>query len=255
MTHFFSEETVPMLRIRNFMRLAAVLVGIAMLGAPTQAQAAFQLRYSLDGGANFSSPASDGLGGDLDGPGNGSILIFAGNVTITAHATVTTLSTPLSIFDLAVSGSLAAGVNLVVQMSLDNIPTAPPPQALTVNFSGSTNPALVSTAKTWVDSGNNLFTTGALNTPTAPNPGFIKAAVTTALGAVSNVSFSANPPYSVTAQIAVNNTGTVASSVSLDSNIQIAAPVPAGFVLALTGVPALGIGAWFRRRTMARLTA
>jgi len=78
MTSFFSEESFPMFRFRSFLPLAAVLVGAAILGAPTRAHAAFaplRLDFSstVGGGITFNptdvTPPAGGTGSFLFGHG------------------------------------------------------------------------------------------------------------------------------------------------------------------------------------------
>jgi len=223
--------------------LCAVLAGAALVWAPSSADAAFQVRISTDGGATFGAAVSDGGLGDQNGLA-GAITVDIGGLSITAVASGGTSAT-LSVLDLQVQqiglGTTAPG-NVVVQASLTDLVTAPPPLFLINRFGDATLPVggdTVATARTWIDQSNTIFgTTGGgikVDTgdllPTAP--------ATTTFG-----SFTANPLYSITAQI--HTTFDAGVALGLDSNNRIVnTPAPAGAVLAVIGLPVL---CWLRRR-------
>jgi hypothetical protein len=221
--------------------VAALIVGLAMLAAPPPAEATFQIRISNDGGTTFNPAITDNGIGDLD-PAVGAIFVNVGALSIRGFST-NFVSVGQTNFDLAVAGQAAAGTyDLVVQSSFDGINTAPPPQVLNYNFTGSaTGPVgtLAATMRTFIDDANALFGTGAIvgdtGSLTVPNAGSLQ--------------FNASDPYSATAEIRLVGTITGNLSLSFDNNNSITpAPAPAAIALALSGIPALGVGAWIRRR-------
>lgn len=221
--------------------VAALIAGLAMLTAPPQAEATFQLRISNDGGGTFNPAITDNLAGDLN-PLAGVIVVNVGAVSITS--TASNLITPsLTTFDLALQGQAAAGVyNLVVQSSFDGVNTAPPPQVLGYSFTGSAQGiggVLTAAMRTLVDDNNGLFGVGAIAADTGslsvPNAG--------------SILFNANDPYSVTQEVKITGTITSAISLSFDNNGSITnVPAPAAIALAIAGAPVFGFSTWIRRR-------
>jgi hypothetical protein len=230
-----------MMRSRVFLPVMALLIGTAILGAPNAANAAFQLRYSTTGTGGPFTTITDGGVGDLD-PTVGSI--FTSTVAgLGIHASSTNFISPsLTTLDLQVSGTAnGSALNLAVQSSITGITTAPPPQNLSHHYTGSILPpgTATSSAETWVSQVNTTFTTSPSVAHTGP----------LAPGGTGAATFSASVPYSMTTQILVTGTAPMGSQLSLDSNNAITpAPAPAALVLALTGMPFLGAGAWLRRR-------
>jgi hypothetical protein len=217
--------------MRKFI-LGVALASFAVLFTAANAKAAFMLEYSttgtggpftvVTGSATFITTTVDGL-----------------TVQATASNSATIQSTT---FDLGVNGTATGAVDLVVRAWLSNIPTAPAPQTLTFNFTGSVLPPTSGTLTehTWVQSDNttafslsgNLANTGALT----PN-------------ASGSITFNGTVPYSATVEN--HFTLTAGASISSDNNnIITSVPAPAGLVLVLSGLPLLGLGGWLRRRTM-----
>jgi len=208
---------------------------------PNQASAAFQIRYSTNGGATFSAPVND------NGPGDnnltlGTIDINVGGLNITAHSGGST-APDFTLVDLQVQssgrGPTAAG-RVIVQVTMDGLQTAPPPQILINSFTNNSLPvgSATGTTRFWIDSADGLFTTSGgsivLDSGTlAPHP-------------ATAFAFSAVPTYSITQQIDV--TYAARSSLGFDSNTTIVTPAPAGLIAAISGIPVLGFGTWIRRR-------
>lgn len=228
--------------MRKFFVAAAVAVAF-LCGTTTSAEATFQLRYSTNGGATFTT-ITDNLAGDTDGvSGSIAVATFAG-ISIHASSTAGTSST-LSTLDLAVSGTPTAGsINLVVQASISGLITAPPPQLLSWRMTSASfiTGTAVETERVWVDAdGLNTFGTGSIlaDSGNRTPPSF------------SGTSFSGATPYTMTNEYRISGTVSAGDSLSIDNNDRITSPAPAGLVLALTGVPVLGLGAWLRRRVVA----
>jgi hypothetical protein len=210
----------------------AALAVAAILGAPARAHAAFELEYSTTGvGGPFTvvTGTPTFITTTIDG------------LTISATASNST-SAPTTTIDLGVEGSATSALDLVVRVWLSDIPTAPGPQNLHFDFTGSVEGSGTLTEHTWVQSDNttafslsgNLANTGALT----PN-------------ASGNIGFDGTVPYSATLENHFVLTDDEAS-ISSDNNNSItsssAVPAPAGLVLVLTGLPVLGVGSWLRRR-------
>jgi hypothetical protein len=228
-----------MIPFRKSGLLLALLFGAAFLGVPAKAHATFMLQFSTNGGASWQNIA-DNSAGDQDSE-VGSITTKVGALTI--HANITGFVSPdVSFFDVTVSGTAAGGnYNLVVRGTLDGITTAPPPQTLSYDFTGSIgqqpSSSLTTTMRTWIntDPTTVVADTGSLG----PNSS-------------GDIVFIAQPPYSITGEITVSGTSIGTSSLSLDNNNMITpAPAPSGVVLALAGLPFAGFGCWLRRRKTA----
>jgi len=223
--------------------LPVVAVAAAIFGTSNRAEANFQLQFSTNGGSSFGPAIRDQAGGDLDGRvGFISVNIGAFTVTGTSNSFV---SVGLTTFDVGISGtSDGSTYDLVVQASFDSVTTAPPPQNLRVALINNTMPpfpaGVTTSAEVWVANGSTLFTTSGIN--------LVKDTNSYGVGSISTT-FNATTPYVVTSQVTLKGTPGIGTSLSLDNNGFITpAPAPAGLVLALAGMPALGLGAWLRRR-------
>jgi hypothetical protein len=219
-----------MIRFRNFLPLAALLVGAVVLGAPTRAHADFALEYSVNGGA--FTVVNNGTGFD-------SVTVDGLTIQATGSASV---STGLSLIDLSVSGNYTgnATLNLVVEASLTGITTAPPPQVLVYKQTGSLLPATGGsiTEETWVNQTSTLFdtTTGLLAVTGANTP-----------NSSGSITFSGTVPYAATAKNTINITspGPLGESISSDNNNSITpTPEPTTGALFLTALPLLGLSGW-----------
>jgi hypothetical protein len=211
--------------------LGLALVAAALLCTTNSAQASFQLRVSTDGGATFGAPVGDG--------GTGMITVPLGPLTLSAHTT-NFISASFSSLDLAVSGVAAAGTyNLVVQETMDGIPTGLP-AGITDMFTGSIIPSQLSTvAHTWINSDNTLFSTvgNMYNSGTLPLQ-----------SNVSSQTVGGSTPYSLTSEVRLTGTTGTNVSVSLDHNTALAVPAPAGLVLLAAGAPVFALGYWRRKK-------
>jgi hypothetical protein len=222
-----------MIRFRNFLPVVALLAGAALLAMPTAARADFELRYSLNGGS-FQT-----IGTTSNNPGSVSGSIDGINVTGT---TSDNLTTGKSLLDLSIAGITNQAItSLVLEASVTSVPTTPSPQTLSYNFTSSgTSPI----GEAWIDQSNQLYG-GATGGPGGTNI----VADTGAHSAPSSgaVVFSATPPYSFTEQFTLGALGS-GTALSADFLGTVSVPAPAGLVLAIAGMPVLGLGAWLRRR-------
>lgn len=229
-------------RLRKLLTLGAVLAGVALLAVPTQARADFELRASNDGGATFAFSNSDTNGAPLS--------LTVGTLNIIASTTSNNLTGFASI-DLGISGNPTAAFNVVIQATLTGILTGPPPENLHFAFGADTfgNSALY-TSGVWVDQSNQDFGGATFGSPGGTN--VVAHVSPQGVPASGNVGFTANSPYSATVQTQLQRTGTGPITLSQDSGLQITpGPAPAGLVLLLTGIPALGLG-WLRGRKKAK---
>jgi hypothetical protein len=224
---------------RNSFTLVALLIGAATLGTPTVARADFEIRYSLDGGVNFTT-----LGMTSNNPGTVGGLIDGINITGTASDN---LATGKSTLDLSVSGALSTTLinGLIVEASVTGVFTAPKPQSFSWSFTSSSDTGVTESGQGWLDQSNQLYA-GATG-----GPGGTNILATTGLltaPAKGSTTFSGDVPYSWTEQYTLSGLVLAGTGISTDNRETISVPAPAGLVLAITGMPVLGLGAWFRRR-------
>jgi hypothetical protein len=232
-----------MIRLRNILPVVATaLFAATILGAPSRAKADFAIRYSTDGGGSFSAAIFDNSAGDLD-PLAGSIQVNIGGVNITSSAN-SFVSQPITNLDLGLNGAGVSGpVNIVVQASLNGINTAPPPQTLAYDFTGHAPTGFVKMAETWVNNGTDLFITSGA--------GIVADTGNLNIPSSGQVVYSADPLYSITAQISLSGNRTLQYGFGLDNNNDLTpAPVPGTLLMVLLGGPVLGVGAWVRRRKL-----
>jgi len=263
-------------RLRKILFVAALVVGAAFL-APTQARAAFEILVYVNGvqqtvtGALANTATNGSSATDfyiVNGSVGGAFSInitsldsnYPGTPTSANEANTTTGS-------ITTTGTVAAGTTVSIVISESGW------------MAPSTAPLLLSSS-----AGGSLTSAGSAYSLTATNQGFLDVsstlpglnpAGTSTVLATANGSAGAggtapliyNPsPSTVLAPGGVpfvmtevfTYTFPTAQSVTVGDSIVVsgtvgvtAVPVPAGFVLALTGLPALGVGAWFRRRRQA----
>ncbi|MBY0461395.1 MAG: hypothetical protein K2V38_29105, partial [Gemmataceae bacterium] len=109
-----------MARFRSLLpALAAALVGAAMFGAPTRADAAFSVRYSVNGGA-FTQVDDLTTGvGDLD-TATGAIRFSINSLVVRATASG---NSSQSLLDLNLNGLVLANTGLVIEASVTGLNT------------------------------------------------------------------------------------------------------------------------------------
>jgi hypothetical protein len=226
-------------------KLALCLVMAATLfWTPTTAQATFQMQLIsstagtltiTDNGANDSSPIAG-------------VILFSGtwgayNIQVDTGESKPVLGSAASPdVDLSYSvnrTTAGAAETLTIKVSDMGFTTSPEP--LNLMYGGTNGPGTTSSLLAGTGLNNVNFNTGDASGTVGPEP----------TGAYSGnggftVPNNGGQPYSLTLAITLNNNGTAGIS-SGDGELS-AAPAPAGLVLALTGMPVLGLGAWLRRR-------
>lgn len=238
--------------------VAAALAVVAMFGTTTSADAAFKVRYSINGGAFVT--VQDGQAVADVNPDTGGIAIMVNNDPNVTFTIFGGQSKPLygnspylAIMDISIFGSFktasqgGSGGTLVVDITDTDF--LPPPA------SPAGNGTLVATIGSSAPSGTTFD--GYLQGGTNGNKEFggidsttgtiISATGATAPGnLVVKKDGIALAPYSLTARTTFS--GSAGSGFSIDNTIAFAVPAPAGLVLALTATPLFGVGAWIRRR-------
>jgi hypothetical protein len=262
-----------MIRFRKYLLTVAALA--ALLGAPTLARADYAVRV-IDDGVVFNDTNHGGTIGVLV---MGNSLTFTGSTThfsITNGSGLSNNPGGLSTSNLDLSnneqvnatfGSTGGMHTITIQVSQTGW-TSPnvTPLMLMSSAGGSignvagTNPAaktsVASTYQGFLDNTDTLFGMPVAGSTPLQSASQIKTGVGTAplvfspAEAVNMV--PAGTPFSLTDVLTFTFTldpgsGQDTANVSA-STVAAVVPVPAGVILALTGLPVLGAGAWLRRR-------
>jgi len=219
-----------------------------MFAAPNQAHATLQLSWS----ANTNLLGSDASNTLLSG-----ISAAAGGFSISGSAVGTNSGAfgpgvaGMDLSTITITSSGPSTLTLYLTQSGITSPTGlgTLSQSLTGQFlAGNGTVSMVSYAN---NSPNNLLYGNATGQTAPPPPtGGLTNVVTSAigLGGASSTFFNASSPWSMTAIFTINfqTAGTV--SLSSDGKTTFGVPAPAGILLACSGMPVFGLGAWLRRR-------
>jgi hypothetical protein len=242
------------IRIKPFLAtLVACAIGLAFL--PSSADAAFKLRLTdnlgntitiTDDGAGDESATTAGVITFTDPTG-----IFPGffvNVNVglskpTIPNTASTASMDLTNTSVRSSGASTLTVELT-DTSFSLVPASGGNYILISSPTGNLTNATM-TFQSIVDmtaGGTVEFTApGAVNGTTVVSTG-VQSSFTAA-----SLTFPGTSPFSMTQILNVSFAG-VGSLNSFDGKTTVTTPAPAGLLLALSGLPALGIGYCFRRK-------
>jgi len=227
---------------RKYLFLCAVLVGTALLGAPTQADAAFTL--TITDGTNTVNITDNGSG-DLSS--NSGRIVFDGTV---------------GLFDIqtSIGTSNAPGTATLAQLTINNLSissagfTGTQTLTITLQDTGFTSP----TGKAGLES--QVSTTQLPANTTVTYQSFLDSFTGTQLSLNTvggtrineDVTISSTPytlksvtSYTITGQGA--NTTLTVQTTGLTA---VAVPGPAGLALALVGIPVAGFGYWRRRQKL-----
>jgi hypothetical protein len=243
-----------MFRFRNFLPFAAVLVGAAVLGAPSQAHADFLMRIS-DGVAadtllirdNTAAGVATTGGTTTNADGNATlgVIVFSGSIGEWAIVVNTGMSTPvltppghmdLNFVATKLAGSAAQ--NLTIEITDQGFTSSPLPMLASMGgtLSGSVSKVVFETGF----SNSNTPFTGAQTSQTFTISPFAGSAA---------MLVSGSTPYSLTERVIITG-GEGAGTTSADGELTVV-PAPATLALALAGMPLVGFGAWVRRRKIA----
>lgn len=243
----------------------AVVVAAALFCTHSSAEAGFQATFRA--GAAEKTVVDGGVG-DADGIVNNEINVSSlvvGSYTFTS--TLQTTNTPgggtISFVESGtnrIQGTGATTVEVVASANGFTSPTSPPPleanSGMTGQFLSATTPGNQGTFSynAYYDTTNTLATndagTGIGNGTSAiithPSPGNNASNDT-------EIFSNSTTPFTLTLVLRAQfHTATGTNSVDLDGTLSVQPiPAPAGLILALSGMPVLGLGAWLRRRRTA----
>jgi hypothetical protein len=264
-----------MIRSRVSMLCAALLTGAALLSTAAPAKAAITIAISIDGGATFSTFAG----------AEGQISFAAPDVTTAGGTVISVRATTNEPLNSAVAQISQVQININGGASIDVIPLVvrisdrdfdqpvSSNSVLSSSFSGTVGPnttvtdpigpgPLVSTFQSVIDNSNTLF--GGLPGVLTPGP-----TDTTGLQVVTIPLVSGTDDFSGTASKVVSNVApfslsnefrllnlTIASGTQIQftGTTTLSVPAPAGLLLALSGLPVLGLRMWRRRKAQAAET-
>jgi len=236
-------------RFCKFMpHMMAALIGAAMLVVPNQARAAFAVRITDSVTGPGGVTIMDNAAGDIDGRSgfmnvnyNDSAYSVIGTFSFTNAPGTASLGILDSNYSLNTFGSTGGAAKLEVSSTGVTAPSGNPLtfQSL-LNGNGSGSGTL--SAASSITSSQTLFDTTPGNT-VSTGPFNINGSYSGS----GNASYTLGTPYTITNVLTFNLSRDSTTTGDLQSTV--AAPAPAGLVLALTGLPALG--AWARRRRAA----
>jgi len=237
-----------MIRFRNSVALVvAVLVGSALLGAPTQARAGFELKVNLGSGDHI---ITDGSAQDSNTAANAITAVIIENgfsTTVNTAITNTPGDSTGALLDITYTIISIGGAGGTATITASATGYNQPPQALnpltlTSHIGGTGTGSFTVTGQQWVDTTDQLY--GMQFSPGAHGP-----FTTSPYSDSKTVAFNRGAgPFSLTDQLTITLGANSSTTGDLQSTVPV--PAPAGLLLALSGLPVLGVGGWLRRRRM-----
>lgn len=228
---------------------AAVVVGITVLGSATPARAAFEIALQ-EAGVNGGAPLVVASGADFSNISfNGTFGDFTVDVLGGSSHNGATLSDLLSSTTRVTNNSgTTQTLTIIVSQTNYTLPVGST-MAVESGLGGSVSTGTLTMTnifQAYADAGNTLrgttaFTTGSQTA--TPNGSTFDTGSATG-------TFLRTGSYSLTTITTFTLSGGGVANFSSHENLNApsAVPVPSGLVLALTGIPVLGLGAWVRRR-------
>jgi len=250
-------QAVPLVQGENSMfcrkfYLGAILAGIAMMGLAPPAQAAFEVEVIINGGP--PTIIIDEGAGDLHPgvPNDIGFFVVGPGVVVVGNGSTTNLpgTNVKALLDLQYSisavnapNNAGATVQIIASATGFTLPNGSP-ATLTSQIGGTLDPATL-TAQQFQDNSNRLFVTSVLD-GNVHTPGVQGPFTSSPYSSVASTTFPLVVPFSITESLIT--TVSAGGLVTGDFQSTVTSPAPAGLVLALTGLPCLGIGSWLRRR-------
>jgi len=260
-----------MLRFRNFLPLVALLVGSVVLGGPTQARAGFAITVFVDG-------VNQGVSLDASSNANSFSVSNAvvSNFTVSISALTNWAGDPDGALMSTSSnnhittnfGASGGTHTIAIVISEDGwLAPASSPVTLSTSAGGSIGNIGSATKSVTVDATNQGFLDNsggnAAATTLSPSGAFTPLQTASASKAGTGTkpliygpdpadagNLAGGTPFTLTQVYSFKFTTNSNNNASADvsGSVTVAVPAPAGLVLALTGLPLLGVGTWLRRR-------
>jgi hypothetical protein len=239
-----------MIRFRNFLTIVTLLVGAAVLGAPSKAHASLEI-FLQEAGVNSGAITQVGTLGATDFT-SATFTGTYGDFTLTILGASSdngaTLSDLLSA-TVSLKNNNASSKTLTIYASQTNftLPTGTP-LGVESGLSGTVNSGTFSGSgdfQAYADKNNNLL--GMSDFTNGSQSGAFNGSTFDTGSATGLFNRTAGSPYSLTSVATFTVSGGGQGNFSDHINVT-PIPAPAGVVLALTAMPILSIGAWLRRR-------
>lgn len=245
-----------MLRFNRKASFVALMMGVAILGTASSADAAFKLY--IDGGSGTQT-VQDGLTGDSSTGANGSI-VFVGSVGNVNFTITTGLSKPSPLvtnnnfqaqMDLQVSASSVTAGTYTIMLTDTDFELSGGPNYIVVNSAQGNGVTGGTVAyQSIVDMrnvGTNEFTpVGDINGTTVVSAGLQGPYSSSPINQQNSLEFGGTSPFSITQIITLTFGDGGGSVTSLDFKTTVTTPVPASLALVACASPMFG--AWFLRR-------
>jgi len=248
-------------RFRNFLLLVVVLVGGAVLGAPTQASAAFRVTINATGAGSpeyFYATSSNSATFNNITIGNFTATINTDSSNFPGSPAIGSLSQTLTI------GSTTGGNIDVLLEVIATVAGLVDGQITNAGQIASLNAAALSTftaptgnplnATADVSAATNTTVTAGTATNMTTVNGTSFNSLTTNLNPaqaerIQGIQFNGTGGYTLSNHLIVNgiNSGAEGTALTAVSGVN-AVPAPAGLVLLLSAAPALALGWWRRRK-------
>jgi len=247
---------------RNFLSIAAVLVGAALLGAPTSASAAFRVTINATGGATqyFYASSSNSAAFTSIAIGNFTATINTDSSNYPGSTAVGSLSQTLILGNVSGSGGnidvqleVIATVAGLVDGQITNAGQITSLNAASLlTFTAPVGNPLNATSDVSVATNATVTSGSAINTTTVNATSFNSLSST--LNPAQNeriqgIQFNGSGGYTLSNHLFVTgiNAGATGTSLTAVSGVS-PVPAPAGLVLLLSAAPALALGWWRGRK-------
>jgi hypothetical protein len=238
---------------RFHLSLVAALIGASLLGVPSRARAEFQLQFFL--GATNEGTIKDNNSPD-DNSAVGTIHLTSiaikdihnttqYTITLTAQTTngsgggLGTFAVPKMDLNFTVTQNVASADPLKIMASFTGYTAIP--ASLGMSFANAA-PASMTYQTAWSNMGMFMLT----NPSSSISPG---GSTTLSVPSSASTQYSLEQVVTISsASLGSTDSGEATLGFTVSSQGTSATPAPAGLVLALSGMPVLGLGQWLRRR-------
>jgi hypothetical protein len=244
--------------MKRILLLPALVLGILL--SQSSAYAAFKVKLSTGSGSTTTVSDDDGFNVDpLDtgiGAGTAGVISFGAlnlggfRITVTlaeSKPEIGSAAAPAMHLNYVVtklSGSPADTLTILVT----DTGFTPLPLGLVTNLGGASgaNPPAQVLYQAYTSTSNTEFDITGGDTTSTSFSSIVPAANSDYSFGPSILPNPASAPYSITMSLFIDG---AAGSMSTSGDVYInTVPAPAGLVLVLSGMPIVGLGAWFRRR-------
>jgi hypothetical protein len=248
------KDTKEMFRMKNLLPIAAVAV---LLSGASATRADFELKISSSTGASVT--IADGSALDQSQPGGGppvdGVIVFVGSVGGFTLNVDTGISKPVDgasdnpHMDLSYSATKTTGAAETLTIQLTDTDFTKTPAKLDANIGGTNASGTTTTFRTFFDNTNTVFGTGGGSSP------LLSFLLAGGFSGSTSMNVTGVSPYSLTMVVtltspAVSGRPGSGKTLSGDAELLNVVPAPSSAILALAGLPVIGLMGWLRRRRM-----